>query len=298
LPIGKEYFTEEEIVEDFKNSEDTRHYVVDIPTEKIIESSHKKKNYTLLVAEDNPDVRHYIISHLAQKYNILEASNGVEALEKSVHYLPDLVVTDLMMPKMDGIELCSRLKNDLRTSHIPVIMITARTTILDIREGYETGADDYITKPFNASILIFRVQNLLRTREKLKEIYGKRFSLESLGVEVNSVDEKFLQKLYDVMEKNVANPELNLDNFCRDIGMSRANLYRKIKSITGFSPNEFIRNFRLEMAAKILKEAKLSVSEVYVAVGFNSHAYFSNCFKALYGISPTEYINQEQKNEN
>ena len=197
-----------------------------------------------------------------------------------------------MMPKMDGLEMASVLKNDIRTSHIPIIMITARTTFLDIREGYETGIDDYITKPFSASLLKIRVRNILNTREKLKGFYSKRFSLETLGVEVTSVDEKFMQKLYEVMENNISNPELNLDGFCREIGMSRANLYRKIKAITNLSPNEFIRNFRLETAAKILKESKMPVSDVFVAVGFNSLAYFSNCFKALYGISPSEYIKE------
>ena len=295
LPVEKTLFKESEIVEDFKNSEDGWHYSVDIPTERIIEETQTKKTYTILVVEDNPDVRHYIISHLNQDYNILEAINGVEAIEKSIHYLPDLIITDLMMPKMDGLEMASTLKNDIRTGHIPIIMITARTTVLDIREGYETGVDDYITKPFNASLLKTRVRNILKTREKLKELYGKRFSLETLGVEVTSVDEKFMQKLYDVMEKNMANPDLNLDGFCREIGMSRANLYRKIKSITNLSPNEFIRNFRLETAAKILKESQMSISDVYVTVGFNSLAYFSNCFKALYGISPSEYINQTSK---
>ncbi|MCL2650232.1 MAG: response regulator [Candidatus Azobacteroides sp.] len=294
LPVAKNLFSENEIANDFKNSEDIRHYEVDIPVEEIIESSQKKKTHTLLIVEDNPDVRHYIISHLSADYNILEASNGVEAVEKSIHYLPDLIISDLMMPKMDGLEMASVLKNDIRTGHIPIIMITARTTVHDIRDGYETGVDDYITKPFNAVLLKTRVRNMLSTREKLKELYGKRFSLETLGVEVTSIDEKFLQKLYEVMEKNISNPELNLDGFCREIGMSRANLYRKIKAITNLSPNEFIRNFRLEMSAKILRETGMSVSDVFVAVGFNSLAYFSNCFKALYGISPTEYVRRQK----
>jgi len=295
LPIKKALFKENEIESGFRNSEDISHYEVDIPAEKIIENLQTKKTHTLLVVEDNPDVRHYIISHLSFDYNILEASNGVEAIEKSNHYLPDLIISDLMMPKMDGLEMASILKNDIRTGHIPIIMITARTSVFDIKEGYKTGVDDYITKPFNASILKMRIHNLLSTREKLKEIYGKRFSLETLGIETTSMDENFMQKLYEVISKNIANSELNLDEFCREIGMSRANLYRKIKAITNMSPNEFIRNFRLETAAKILKEAKMPVSDVFVAVGFNSLAYFSNCFKALYGISPSEYINQQKQ---
>lgn len=194
-------------------------------------------------------------------------------------------------------ELTGKLKSDLRTGHIPIILLTARTLAEDMREGYETGADDYITKPFSPAVLKARVENIIRSREKLKDIYGKQFSLETLGVERTSADDRFLQKLYQSMEKNISNPELNLESFCKEIGMSRANLYRKIKSVTGLSPSTFIRNFRLEMSAKILKEARLPVSEVFVAVGFSSHAYFSSCFKSLYHIIPSEYAAQEHHKE-
>lgn len=292
LPVGKKFFTEYEIKEGYADSENITQYEIDIPAEKISETADRKKeSKTILVVEDNPDIRHYISSHLTCEYNLMEASNGIEAIEKSLQYLPDLIISDLMMPKMDGIEMCSKLKNDQRTSHIPIIIITAKTTAMDIQEGYESGADDFIIKPFNASVLTTRVRNILHTREKLKDLYAKRFSLDALGIEFSSIDEKFMQKLYAMMTKNIANPELNLNAFCREIGMSRANLYRKIKSLTGLSPNEFIRNFRLETAVKILKETNMSVSEVYVAVGFNSLAYFSNCFKSLYGVPPIEYVN-------
>jgi len=298
LPVGKKFFSENEIAKEDKDSENISNYVIDIPMEEINENSNKeKKSGIVLVVEDNPDIRKYIKSHLIKEYNILEASNGVEAIEKSMQYLPDLIISDLMMPKMDGIEMCSKLKNNPQTSHIPIIIITAKTTAMDIQEGYESGADDFITKPFNASVLLSRIRNILRTREKLKDLYGKRFSLDTLGIEVSSLDEKFMQKLYEVMTKNVANSELNLDDFCRDVGMSRANLYRKIKSLTGLSPNEYIRKVRLEMAAKILRETDMPVSELYVVVGFNSHAYFTNCFKAMFGVSPTEYANTNNERE-
>lgn len=257
-----------------------------------------KSSYTILIVEDNVDVREYIMSHLANTYKILEASNGAEAIDKAVNNLPDLIISDLMMPKMNGMEMTQILKTDLRTSHIPVILLTAKSMPSDMKEGYENGADDYITKPFNASVLIARVNNIIQSREKLKELYSKRFSIETLGVETTSVDERFLQKLYQVLEKNVSNPELKLDGFSKEIGMSKANLYRKIKALTDLSPNEFIRNFRLEMAAKILKESQLPISEIYVAVGFNSHAYFSNCFKSFYGVTPSEYASQKAEKDN
>jgi AraC-like DNA-binding protein len=186
------------------------------------------------------------------------------------------------------------LKNDLHTSHIPIILLTAKALDEDKTESYNIGADDYITKPFKSIVLLARIKNILAGREKLKEIYGKHFTIENLGIKTTSADECFMKKLYEVLEKNVSNPDFKSDDFSREIGMSKANLYRKIKSVTNLSPNEFIRNFRLEMAAKIIKDTDLSVSEIYVTVGFNSLAYFSNCFKVLYGITPTEYAKEKR----
>jgi len=292
LPVNKDLYSETDF------SETVKSYPVISSTIGIMNEtsddteSEKKKIYTILVVEDNADVRNYIISHLKDDYNIIQAANGQDAIDKAINHLPDLIISDVMMPKMNGMEMASNLKNDLRTGHIPIIMITAKAMPDDMKEGYEVGADDYITKPFNASVLVVRVKNIIKSREKLKEIYGKRFSLESLGVETTSADDRFLQKLYKTIENNVSNPELNLDSFSKEIGMSKANLYRKIKALTNLSPTEFIRNFRLEMAAKIMNEARLPVSEIYVTVGFSSHAYFSNCFKTLYGISPTDYMKQ------
>jgi len=291
LPVDKSLYSEEDF-------DETRQYINASANVQVLETlqkrdeADKKKLYTILVVEDNADVRNYIISHLNEDYNIISAANGADAIDKAIAHMPDLIISDVMMPKMNGMEMAVQLKNDLRTGHIPIIMITAKAMPDDMKEGYEVGADDYITKPFNASVLVARVKNIIRSREKLKEIYGKRFSLESLGVETTSADDRFLQKLYKAIENNVSNPELNLDSFSKEIGMSKANLYRKIKALTNLSPTEFIRNFRLEMAAKIMKEARLPVSEIYVTVGFSSHAYFSNCFKALYGISPTDYMKQ------
>ncbi len=288
LPVGDNLFKPEEIITDPEKNE--LFHTIDISTDKKEdEQLEPHTNYSLLIVEDNPDVRRYIVSKLEGIYKVQEATNGEEGLVKAVNHLPDLIITDLMMPKMNGVEMCFKLKNDIRTSHIPIIMITARTMPADIQEGYESGADDYIVKPFNSSILKTRIKNILLSREKLKEIYGKQFSLEKLGVKAASLDEKFMQKLYQIAEKNISNPELDLNDFYKELGMSRANFYRKIKAITNLSLSEFIRNLRLEMAAKLLRESDVSVSEVYVAVGFNSHAYFSNCFKAMYGVSPTEY---------
>ncbi len=199
-----------------------------------------------------------------------------------------------MMPRMDGLQLCSHIKNDMRTEHIPVILITAKSMVMHIKEGFSVGADDYIVKPFNIDVLIYRVKNLIESRQKLKQLYGKKFSPDALGIEIISGDDRFTQKFFSIIEEHIANPELNIDLLSREVGLSRANLYRKLKAITDLSPTELIRNKRLEVAAKLLLESTLSVSEVSVYVGFNSHAYFTNSFKTVYGISPTEFIQRHQ----
>ena len=299
LPVGKEYFTADEIIENYKSSEDISRYINTsyIPemernmdeAESMNKQNGKHTVYTLLIAEDNKEVRTYVKNNLANEYNIIEAANGEDALTKAINQLPDLIISDIMMPKIDGIQLCKTLKEDLRTGHIPVILLTARTTVLQIEEGLKIGADDYITKPFNMTHLKLRISNILCSREKLKNIYSKSFNTQNIGEQITSADDRFLQKLYKVMEENISNPELNIDKFCKEIGMSKTNLYYKIKSLTNFSPTEFIRHSRLQLAARLLREKEIPISEISTITGFNSHSYFSNCFKAVYGCSPTEY---------
>lgn len=295
LPLSEDEFQYDDVVSE-NDDESAIQYTIDVSDENWQkDEAISDVNYTLLIVEDNPDVRKYIKSRLERTYTIYEAANGEEGLTKAFNQLPDLILTDLMMPKMDGIAMCLKLKNDIRTSHIPVIMITARTTPGDIFEGYETGADDYIVKPFNINLLKVRIKNILQSRERLKELYGKNFSLKSLGVEAGSLDEKFMQKLYEILEREIANPNLDINDFCQEIGISRSNLYRKIKAVTNLSPGEFIRNFRLEASKKLLHREGVNISDVYTALGFSSHSYFSNCFKAKYGISPAKYAKNAQK---
>lgn len=297
LPVSKALFHADEFVEEVEPTD--FQFTLDVAKSNENQANdEKRKQYTILVVEDNRDLRNYIISHLENDYHVIEANNGAEAVDKTLNNFPDLIISDLIMPKMDGLKMCSMIKNDIRVSHIPVILITARTTASDIAEGYKAGADDYITKPFNSFVLMARIENIIQSRNRLKKLYGKNFSLETLGVKAVSLEERFMQNLYHVLETNISDPNLSLDQFCRKIGISRANLYRKIKSITDLSPNEFIRNFRLNMGAKMLRETQLPVSDISVAVGFNSHGYFSNCFKTYFGVSPTEYINQNAVQKN
>lgn len=298
LPVSRSAFSEEQIesreidkIAEITNTEDIS---VSLP----VPENKDQPKYKILLVEDDKDVRDYLKKSLETEYIVIEAADGVRAYEKVVQDFPDLVLSDIMMPKRDGLELCTMIKNDIRIGHIPVILMTARSMVVHIKEGFQAGADDYIVKPFNMDVLQTRIRSLLASREQLKKLYGKRFSPDVMGIEVKSADERFSQKLFDVIEKNISNEKLDVELLCTEIGISRANLYRKLKSITELSPMELIRNKRLEMAAKLLKESEMNVSEIASHLGFNSHSYFSNSFKTFYGCTPTEFVqiknNQEQ----
>lgn len=249
-----------------------------------------ERKWTVLLVEDNTEVRQYVKEYLEKYFYIVEADNGVDALELALQKYPDLVLSDIMMPKMDGLELCKRIKEDIQLEHIPVVLMTAKSMVEHIKEGFSVGADDYIVKPFNIEILVTRLQNMLLSREKLKKLYGKKFAPDAMGIEIVSGDDRFTQKLFGIIEKNISNPDLNIDFLSSELGLSRSNLYRKLKAVTELSPTELIRNKRLEIAAKLLLESSYTVSEVAVYTGFNSHAYFTSCFKNFYGYSPTEWV--------
>lgn len=298
LPVSRSAFSEEQIesreidkIAEITNTEDIS---VSLP----VPENKDQPKYKILLVEDDKDVRDYLKKSLETEYIVIEAADGVRAYEKVVQDFPDLVLSDIMMPKRDGLELCTMIKNDICIGHIPVILMTARSMVVHIKEGFQAGADDYIVKPFNMDVLQTRIRSLLASREQLKKLYGKRFSPDVMGIEVKSADERFSQKLFDVIEKNISNEKLDVELLCTEIGISRANLYRKLKSITELSPMELIRNKRLEMAAKLLKESEMNVSEIASHLGFNSHSYFSNSFKTFYGCTPTEFVqiknNQEQ----
>lgn len=296
LPISRSAFTNEQMEYseqgDIIEMGDTENIFV----QRQQSNRNDKSKYKILLVEDDRDVRDYLRKSLETEYVVWEAADGVKAYDKVVQDYPDLVLSDIMMPKRDGLELCSMIKNDIRVGHIPVILMTARSMVVHIKEGFQAGADDYIVKPFNMDVLLTRIRNLLVSREQLKKLYGKRFSPDTMGIEVKSADDRFSQKLFDVIEKNISNEKLDVEMLCTEIGISRANLYRKLKSITELSPMELIRNKRLEIAARLLKESEMNVSEIASNLGFNSLSYFSTSFKALYGCAPTEFV-QTNKNK-
>lgn len=289
LPIDREAYSDDEM-----DNEAAGRVVVDvIPPEKT-EAINLDRRYTVLLVEDTEEVRTYVRDCLTPYFDVIEADNGETAFDLAVEKYPDIIVSDIMMPRKNGLELCSQIKEDLRTEHIPVILMTARCMVMHIKEGFSSGADDYIVKPFSMDVLIYRIRNILASREKLKKLYGKKFSLESMGIKIVSAEDKFTQKFFEVIEQNITNPDLNIDMICREVGLSRTNLYRKLKAITDLSPIELIRNKRLEVATRLLRESDYTVSEISTYVGFNSHAYFTQCFKAAYGCSPSEYLASER----
>ncbi|MFZ0454080.1 MAG: ATP-binding protein, partial [Ignavibacteriaceae bacterium] len=233
----------------------------------------------VLIVEDENDIRNFIKENIGKEYKILESENGKDGLKKSIEHIPDLIVSDIIMPEMNGIELCNKIKTDERTSHIPVILLTAKSSVDDKLEGLETGADDYLTKPFNISELQVRVSNLIEQRRKLRERFRREILLEPKDIAVTSADEKFLYRISNIIEKHIADYNFTVDNFSREAGMSRMQLHRKLNAVTGQAAGDFIRNFRLKRAANLLKGRHGNIGEIAYDVGFNNPSYFSECFK-------------------
>jgi signal transduction histidine kinase/ligand-binding sensor domain-containing protein/DNA-binding response OmpR family regulator len=252
----------------------------------------------LLIIEDNNDLRLYLKEELSVHFEIIESSNGSEGLEKSLVSIPDLVISDVMMPGMDGLELCRKLKTDEHTSHIPVILLTAKQSEEYQIEGYETGADAYITKPFNTNILRARINNLIESRQKLRELYSKGPAFDPQLIATNSVDKAFMNKVIEIVEKNLDNIDFDIDLFAENLNMSRAQLYRKIKALTNQTVHDFITTIRLNKAALLLIKGELTISEVAYEVGYTQPNNFSRSFSKQFGQTPSEYINNSRKNAN
>ncbi len=251
----------------------------------------------ILLVEDNDDVRSYVRDDLSDQYDIAEASNGTEGLKTARKIIPDLIITDIIMPDLDGIELCKILKNDVRTSHIPIILLTARSTKEDEAQGLAIGADDYIVKPFNVSILKARVKNLILSRQQLRERFSRDIKLEPENIYITSVDEKFLTRVIKVIDENMDDSEFGVEKLSQIVKMNRVQLYRKIKSLTNHTVNDFIRILRLKRAAQLLKESKLTVTEIAFEVGFSDSSNFARDFRKHFGTTPSLYARQRNENK-
>jgi CheY-like chemotaxis protein/two-component sensor histidine kinase len=248
----------------------------------------------VLIVEDHAEMRRYVRQELEPAYRVLEAANGEEGLAAALEAIPDIVISDVMMPKMNGYELCSRLKTDERTSHVPVILLTAKADQPDKLVGLETGADDYLGKPFDRHELVARVKNLIALRRKLRERFTKQIVLKPSEVRVENQDEAFLKKIMTIIEEHLGDEDFDVDLLCRSVGMSRAQLQRKLKALVNQSPMELVRTMRLERAADLLRQNAGSIAEIAYQVGFSSQAHFTRSFHEHFGAPPSEYKKGKQ----
>ena len=257
----------------------------------------------VLVVEDNADIRDYIVDAFTDLYEVKTASNGKEGLKIATECAPDIIVSDIMMPVMNGIVMCQKLKTDIRTSHIPVILLTAKDSITDKEEGYQAGADSYLTKPFSASLLQSRISNLLAQRRLLSERFAirpekpQRQSMEEkraiITESMNKLDKEFLDKITHIITESLSAAEnVDITVLSNALCMSSSTLYRKVKALTGMSTNEYIRKIKMQLAEKYLLEGKYTISEIAFKVGINSNVYFRQCFKEEFGMSASEYLKQ------
>jgi DNA-binding response OmpR family regulator len=295
LRLGRDHLKKEEIIEEdvlVSRSDISAEGLVDIPTDEAIltdtENSQANKPIILIV-EDHRDMSAYIREYLQPYYKIKEAFDGDKGIEKAKEIIPDLIISDIMMPKKDGYELCQNLKQDEKTSHIPIILLTAKAERKDKIEGLEIGADDYLIKPFDSTELLARVKNLIGIRRKLRERFSRDGKLPEDQMDVNPVDKRFFERITTIIEESMNNEDFNVRQFSYLVGMSGTQLRRKMNALTGQSPNQFIRTMRLKEAARLIKEELSSVSEAAYLVGFNSLSYFSKCFKKEFGKLPSEY---------
>ncbi len=248
----------------------------------------------ILIVEDSSDVRKYLSGLLEPYYKLSEAENGDEGLKSTAEIMPDLIISDIMMPHMDGIEFCRHIKTNWETSHIPIILLTAKASSENKIEGLETGADDYLTKPFDSKELLIRVKNLLEQRKRLKEKFSKEIKITAEAISTNSLDNEFLNKAFKVAEKNLANTEFDSEVFAEEMFVSRSQLHRKIIAVTGQPPGEFIRSYRLKRAAQLLIEKKMSITQVAFEVGFSDPSYFTKAFRQQFGCLPSEFSSKAQ----
>lgn len=275
------------------------------PDEEFIDNMIKSQKmisenkYNVLIVEDNQELLDMLANVFNQIYNVETALNGKEGLEKAKEFQPDIIVSDVMMPLMSGIEMCSKLKTDLETSHIPIVLLTARAATEYSIEGFKTGADDYITKPFDTRLLIARCNNLVNTRKQLQAKFEKQTNLDIDTVAINSLDQKFLMKAIEIVEKNIENPQFDVNLFAEEIMMGRTTFYQKLKGVTGQTPNEFILNIRLKKSLKLLfDDPEMNIIDICYRLGFSSASYFSKCFKDVYGVTPVKYRKSKLSKKN
>ena len=259
--------------------------------EEELEKGYDSSKPSVLVIDDNADIRSYVRGLLHTDYTVIEAADGSEGIRKAMKYVPDLIISDVMMPGMDGIECCRRLKSELQTCHIPVILLTACSLDEQRIQGYDGGADSYISKPFSSQLLLARVRNLIDSHRRLKQFFGDGQTLAK--EDVCDMDKDFVEKFKTLIEAKMGDSNLNVEDLGKDMGLSRVQLYRKIKSLTNYSPNELLRIARLKKAASLLASSDMTVAEIGYEVGFSSPSYFTKCYREQFGESPTDLLKRK-----
>jgi signal transduction histidine kinase/AraC-like DNA-binding protein len=294
LPLGKEHLKPDELTGKNRSKIFSRGPESDILPDKKEESDrteikdHHPKT-SILIVEDNADLRRHICIHMNHAYSIIEAENGEEGFRLATEKSPEIIISDVMMPVMDGFEFCEKIKTDERTSHIPVILLTARAGQEDKIEGLETGADDYVTKPFDIRELKVRIRNLIEQRRKLMGKFARNADFLIGNIASTSVDEKFIKRILDIIFKHISEADFHMEDLAEESGISRSQLHRKISGVFGQSPGEFLRTIRLKHGAELLKEKTANISEIAYQVGFDNPANFSTSFRRQFGIPPSEY---------
>jgi len=290
LPKGISQFPVEQQNRDFRNSEFIENYLAGDPGDNGVTDFGSFGNISLLIVEDNDYLRDFLTTLFPPNFSILTASNGKEGLSIAVEHIPDLIISDVMMPEMDGVAMTKSLKTSIQTSHIPVVLLTARTNLVYKKEGFDIGADDYITKPFNQSLLKSRVYNILKSRRQLSEkVLREYITRPREELNISTPDQQFLSRLTLVIEENIHENELSARLLASELGMSHSVIYKKIKALTGLSLVEFIRDFKLKRAAVLLSKYEMNISDVCYNVGFSDRRYFSKLFKQKFGVPPSEY---------
>ena len=295
LPLGNKHLEPSEIIHDFKFSDDLSQYVNQLEEQplvfedNVLDDLNSAEKPNILLVEDNKPLRKFMRDLLSSDYHVLEAENGKVGFKTAVKEQVDLIVSDVVMPQLSGTELCSMIKEDIRTSHIPVLLLTSRSSLIYKLEGLESGADDYISKPFSIKEFKLRIKNSLSSAERLKKRISATDALPTEDLELSTIDERLYKKALGIVEKNIGNEQFDVLFFCEELGVSRTVLFRKVKAWTDFSPNEFIQQIRLKKGAELLEQGDINISQISYQLGFKNPKYFSKCFRKKFGKTPTEY---------
>jgi DNA-binding response OmpR family regulator len=294
LPVSKTAFSQEQLVEEgneaFLINLQSTDIDVAIQTQQQSDILTSGKD-SVLIVEDNAELRQFMSATIQEnKFTVLTAADGLEALQLAMKFVPSLVLTDLMMPRMNGMELTKKLKEDERTSHIPIILLTAKNESQSRLGALRTGADDYLTKPFSPDELLARITNLIEQRKKLAEKFRERILVPATISEDVSMDERFLHKVRTAVETNMSDYTFTVERLADEINLSRTQLLRKLKALTGLSPNDFIKDIRLKRASDMIRQRVDTITQIGYAVGFNDQSYFTKCFKKQFRLTPSEYL--------